>query len=128
MPQPAHTAGAAPIPERCERACRGGHFTCHDSRDLFGFVDGTENPTPDEAPELALLADAPGAGGSFAMTQRWVHHLDTFLALAVPEQESIVGRTKVDDGVPDRLMSFSTPVTGAAWFVPPLDQLTTVTC
>jgi putative iron-dependent peroxidase len=92
--------------------CRGGHFTYHDSRDLFGFVDGTENPSPDEAPEVALLADGPGAGGSFGMIQRWVHHRDNVLALPVPEQEFIVGRTKVDDGVPDRLMSFSTPSPG----------------
>lgn len=166
-------------------------FVYRDSRDLIGFEDGTENPGVEEAFEVAVVAEGPGAGGSFAMTQRWVHDLDAFAALDVVEQEAIVGRTKVDsielpddvqlpnshvsrmvvdgddgdelqihrtsvpygtstelglhfvafsadpsrftimlermfgvgDGVHDRLVEFSTPVTGAYWWVPSLESL-----
>ena len=166
-------------------------FVYHDSRDLTGFVDGTENPGVEEAHEVALVADGPGAGGTFAVTQRWVHHLDRWRALDVGEQEAVIGRTKPDsvelgedvmpesshvsrmvvegddgeelaiyrrsvpygtatehglhfvafsaepsrftimfermfgvgDGVHDRITEFSTPVTGAAWWVPSLESL-----
>ncbi len=67
-----------------------------DSRDLTGFIDGTENPPADEARELAVIADGPGRGGSFVLAQRWVHDLDAFAALATGEQEQVIGRTKPD--------------------------------
>ncbi len=67
-----------------------------DSRDLTGFIDGTENPPAEQARELAVIAGGPGAGGSFVLAQRWVHDLDAFAALPVPEQEQIIGRTKPD--------------------------------
>ena len=67
-----------------------------DSRDLTGFIDGTENPPVDEARELAVIADGPGAGGSFVLAQRWIHDLDAFAALAAAEQERVIGRTKPD--------------------------------
>ena len=168
-------------------------FVYHDSRDLTGFVDGTENPSVEEAFEVAVVpAGGPGAGGSFAITQRWVHDLAAFERLTVGEQEAVIGRTKADsieldddtklptahiarvvvedaegaeleiyrrsvpygtvgehglhfvafsadphrftlmlsrmfgaadDGLRDRLTDFSTPVTGAYWFVPSLEDL-----
>ncbi len=67
-----------------------------DSRDLTGFVDGTENPPVDEARQLAVIADGPGRGGSFVLAQRWIHDLDAFAALATGEQEQVIGRTKPD--------------------------------
>ena len=67
-----------------------------DSRDLTGFIDGTENPPADEARELAVIADGPGRGGSFVLAQRWIHDLDAFAALATGEQERVIGRTKPD--------------------------------
>ncbi len=67
-----------------------------DSRDLTGFIDGTENPPVDEARELAVIADGPGAGGSFVLAQRWIHDLDAFAALPTGEQEQVIGRTKPD--------------------------------
>ncbi|MBI4935444.1 MAG: Dyp-type peroxidase [Actinobacteria bacterium] len=162
-------------------------FVYHDSRDLTGFIDGTENPPVEEAYEVAVTAQ----GGSFAITQRWVHHLARFEALPLAEQESVIGRTKADsveldddvrpptahisrvvvdddagdeleiyrrsvpygtvtehglhfvafsadptrfdtmlrrmfgadDDVHDRLTEFSTPVTGALWWVPSLESL-----
>jgi len=80
-------------------------FTYRDSRDLTGFVDGTENPPLDEAPLLATVpADEPGAGGSVVLVQRWVHDLGSFHALEETEQEIVFGRTKatsdeLDDAV-----------------------------
>jgi putative iron-dependent peroxidase len=72
-------------------------FVYHDSRDLTGFVDGTENPAVEEAFEVAVVPDgSPGAGGSFVLTQRWVHDLDRFHALDVADQERVIGRTKPD--------------------------------
>ncbi|HAP76721.1 MAG TPA: peroxidase [Acidimicrobiaceae bacterium] len=73
-------------------------FVYHDSRDLTGFVDGTENPSVEEAFGVVVVpAGQPGAGGTFAITQRWVHDLDRFHLLPVTEQEGIIGRTKADD-------------------------------
>jgi putative iron-dependent peroxidase len=166
-------------------------FVYRDSRDLTGFIDGTENPAVEEAYAVATLPHGTlGSGGAFAITQRWVHDLDSFNALPVEEQEGIVGRTKpdsvelsedlqpadshvsrtvievdgeelqiyrrsvpygtvgehglhfvafsadperfttmlrsmygADDGIHDRITEFSTPVSGAIWFVPALEAL-----
>lgn len=71
-------------------------FLYHDSRDMTGFEDGTANPPLPELPELVLLPDgAPGAAGAHALTQRWVHDLAAFHALALPAQEAVFGRTKL---------------------------------
>ena len=71
-------------------------FVYRDHRDLTGFVDGTENPAPDEAADVALVPDGPAAGGSFALVQRWRHQLTPFLHLPQAEQEAVIGRTKPD--------------------------------
>lgn len=76
-----------------ELAC----FVYRDSRDLTGFVDGTANPAPAEAQDVACVPDGqPGAGGSHVLAQRWVHDLEAFGALAVGDQERVIGRTKLD--------------------------------
>ena len=64
------------------------------SLDLTGFEDGTENPDSAEARNLAVLGEGPGEGGSLFFTQRWIHDLDSFHELGVPEQEAVFGRTK----------------------------------
>ena len=70
-------------------------FVHRDSRDLIGFIDGTANPMTHEAPEVALVPEGgPGAGGSHVLVMRWVHDLDAFERLPVPDQERAVGRTK----------------------------------
>jgi porphyrinogen peroxidase len=72
-------------------------FVYLDSRDLTGFIDGTENPPADEARTLAVLAEGQiGEGGSFVLTQRWVHDLDLFHSWSIDEQEAVFGRSKVD--------------------------------
>lgn len=73
-------------------------FVYHDSRDLTGFVDGTANAAPVEAPEVALVPEGEaGAGGSHVIVQRWIHDLASFGALEVVDQELVFGRTKCDD-------------------------------
>jgi len=53
-------------------------------------------------PRRATANEAPSAWcglqrrGSFATTQRWVHHLDAFTTLGVDEQQEVIGRTKLD--------------------------------
>ena len=168
-------------------------FRYRDSRDLTGFVDGTENPEPEERHDVCFVGkeDADFAGGSYVMTQRYVHDLAAWATLSDEEQEKIIGRTKPDseelddddrpdsahisrvvieedgdeleifrksfpygttdeaglyfiafnrtpstfrkmlermmgsgsDGVEDRLMSFSRPVSGAFFFAPSVDKL-----
>lgn len=71
-------------------------FVYHDSRDLTGFVDGSANPKGDARRDAALIADGPGAGGAYVLTQQWIHDLESFNALDVPEQEGVIGRTKAD--------------------------------
>jgi porphyrinogen peroxidase len=65
--------------------------------DLTGFVDGTENPTLVEAPELVLVPEgSPGAGGTVLLLQKWSHEATAWESLPVPEQEAVIGRTKAD--------------------------------
>jgi len=75
-----------------EQAC----FAYHDSRDLTGFVDGTENPRVHEAFDVAVVPEGPGAGGAHVLTMRWVHDLTAFHALSLTDQEAVIGRTKSD--------------------------------
>lgn len=73
-------------------------FRYFDSRDLLGFVDGTENPTGHSAASSALVADEPGLeGGSYVVVQRYLHDLAAWNALSTEEQERVIGRTKLDD-------------------------------
>jgi putative iron-dependent peroxidase len=66
----------------------------HD-RDLTGFIDGSENPSLIDAPDIALFPeDSPGAGGSVLLLQRWVHDSTAWDALPDADQEAIMGRTK----------------------------------
>jgi len=70
----------------------------HD-RDLTGFVDGTENPSLIDAPELTLVPEGrPGAGGTILLLQKWAHDVAAWESLSTTEQERAMGRTK-DDSV-----------------------------
>ena len=67
------------------------------SQDLTGFIDGTGNPEFDRQYECAIVPDGqPGAGGSFAIAQRWVHDLGYFNGLSLEDQENLFGRTKAE--------------------------------
>jgi putative iron-dependent peroxidase len=68
----------------------------HD-RDLTGFIDGTENPSLIDAPELVLVEDgSPGAGGTILLLQKWVHDAAAWESLPVATQERVIGRAKLD--------------------------------
>lgn len=71
-------------------------YDYHGDRDLIGFVDGTANPKTPEDRALAALAPERN-GGSFLLTQKWVHDLNAFNKLNIQRQEAVVGRTKEDD-------------------------------
>jgi putative iron-dependent peroxidase len=65
--------------------------------DLTGFIDGTENPTLIEAPELVLVPEGqPGAGGTVLLLQKWAHDAAAWESLGVPAQEAVIGRRKAD--------------------------------
>jgi putative iron-dependent peroxidase len=68
----------------------------HD-RDLTGFIDGTENPTLVDAPDLVLIPEgSPGAGGTVLLLQKWSHESAAWESLSVENQEQTIGRTKPD--------------------------------
>lgn len=69
-------------------------FLFRDSRDLTGFIDGTSNPKDGERLAVALIPSGTHAGGSFVLTQRWMHDLAAFHALETEDQERVIGRTK----------------------------------
>jgi putative iron-dependent peroxidase len=72
-------------------------WSYHHDRDLTGFVDGSENPTLLDAPIAALLPErVPGAAGSVLLLQKWKHKVAEWEAQSIPQQERIMGRTKLD--------------------------------
>jgi putative iron-dependent peroxidase len=74
-------------------------FRYFDARDLLGFVDGTENPTGNALYVASLIGeeDAEFAGGAYVVVQKYLHNLTAWGELSSEEQESIIGRTKLDD-------------------------------
>ncbi|MBD0023975.1 Dyp-type peroxidase [Gordonia pseudamarae] len=73
-------------------------FRYFDLRDLIGFVDGTENPTGQDAVDTITADDDDGcAGGSYVAIQRYVHDLKAWRALSTSAQEAAIGRTKSDN-------------------------------
>lgn len=74
-------------------------FRYLDSRDLTGFVDGTENPEGSERADVALVGseDPPACGGSYVLAQRYVHDLQSWRQLETDDQERVIGRTRETD-------------------------------
>ena len=74
-------------------------FQYFDDRDLIGFVDGTENPTGQDAVEATLIGeeDPRFAGGSYVIVQKYLHDVAAWNALPTEAQERIIGRTKLSD-------------------------------
>jgi len=72
----------------------------HDGgRDLTGYVDGTENPTDEDAVRAGIMTHhGPGLdGGSVLAIQRWVHDFDAFDRLDAAAQDHAIGRTRDTD-------------------------------
>ena len=74
-------------------------FRYFDDRDLLGFVDGTENPRGAAVIDAALIGaeDPAFAGGSYVITQKYLHDLNAWNALPTEAQERIIGRFKLSD-------------------------------
>src|SRR3984885_12995833 len=74
-------------------------FRYFEDRDLIGFVDGTENPRGALALESALVGeeDAPFAGGSYVLVQKYFHDMKAWNTLSTEAQEGIIGRRKLTD-------------------------------
>jgi porphyrinogen peroxidase len=74
-------------------------FRYFDSRDLIGFVDGTENPKGQDAIDATLITDEDPrfAAGSYVIIQKYLHDLAGWNSLPTEKQEQIVGRTKLND-------------------------------
>src|ERR1700735_4452562 len=141
-------------------------FLYFDSRDLLGFVDGTENPTGSAIGQSALIQsdDAPFEGGSYVVVQKYLHRLDRWQALDSGAQEALICRSKVENveledapgleshktlttivdehgvehdmlhnmfvggkpGRHDRILDFSTAITGSTFFAPSNSMLMTL--
>ncbi len=84
---------------RCAPVDEVHGFRYFDSRDLIGFVDGTENPRGQEAIDATLVGeeDAAFAGGSYVIVQKYLHDLAAGMRLPTEAQERIIGRTKLSD-------------------------------
>ena len=68
----------------------------HD-RDLTGFIDGSENPSLIDAPEVALIPEGNlGAAGSILLLQKWPHDTAKWESLDDASQELVIGRKKRD--------------------------------
>lgn len=73
-----------------------------DHRDLSGYVDGTENPTGEDAVEAAIVA-GQGAGldgGSFVVVQKWLHDFKEIKAIEAggpSKMDDVMGRTMAGD-------------------------------
>lgn len=74
-------------------------FTYRGGRDLSGFVDGTANPSGDDALAAAIVAGrGPGLdGGSFVAVQRWVHDLAAIASMPEAARDHVIGRRLSDD-------------------------------
>jgi porphyrinogen peroxidase len=74
-------------------------FKFFDVRDLLGFVDGTANPVGPKARTAVLTGaeDPDFAAGSYVIVQKYLHRQQAWNALAVEEQENVIGRTKLED-------------------------------
>ena len=82
-------------------------FMYRDSRDLTGYIDGTENPEGDDASNAAIVSGKQDGldGSSFVAVQQWVHDFDQFQQMTQQEQDNCIGRHVSDneefDDAPD---------------------------
>ncbi|CAL1519398.1 Dyp-type peroxidase [Chitinophaga sp. MM2321] len=74
-------------------------FRYWDGRSILGFVDGTENPNGADRGFFGIIGDEDEKykGGSYLFVQKYIHDLNAWRALSVPEQEKVFGRSKAND-------------------------------
>jgi len=69
-------------------------FAYRNGRDLSGFIDGTENPADDDS--RFKVAVEKTTGGSYCITQRWIHDMNYIGTEKDSVLEGIVGRSRPD--------------------------------
>ncbi|XP_033756755.1 dye-decolorizing peroxidase YfeX-like [Pecten maximus] len=69
-------------------------FVYKNGRDLSGFIDGTENPADDESRQN--VAVEPSTGGSYVITQKWIHNFNVIDSEKDKNMEAWVGRSRPD--------------------------------
>ncbi|XP_046344383.2 dye-decolorizing peroxidase YfeX-like [Haliotis rufescens] len=69
-------------------------FVYQNGRDLSGFIDGTENPADDDSRQSVAVEKE--TGGSYVITQKWLHKLDVIHTEKDKTLEGWVGRQKGD--------------------------------
>lgn len=69
-------------------------FMYLDSRDLTGYIDGTENPQGDKAVAAAIVTGQGEGldGSSFVAVQQWQHDFGYFDNMTEAEQDNAIGR------------------------------------
>lgn len=74
-------------------------FRYLDSRDMTGFVDGTENPEGAQREAVAVVGDEDPAfaGGSYIHLQKYIHRMPLWNRQSIKTQEDTIGRTKADN-------------------------------
>lgn len=74
-------------------------FRYFDTRDLLEFVDGTANASGADAEQDTIVGseDPAYAGGSYVVTQKYLHNLADWRSQPTGTQEDIIGRTKFDN-------------------------------
>ncbi len=71
-------------------------------RDLSGYVDGTQNPTGEEAVEATIVTGQGDGldGSSFVVVQKWLHDfkdIKTIEAGGQSKMDDVMGRTLIDN-------------------------------
>lgn len=69
-------------------------FVYKNGRDLSGFIDGTENAADDD--DRKDIAVEKETGGSYVITQKWVHKMSLIAKEKEATMEKWVGRTRPD--------------------------------
>jgi len=69
-------------------------FVYRNGRDLSGFIDGTENAADED--DRRNIAVEKETGGSYVITQKWIHNLDLIAKEKDSNMEGWVGRTRPD--------------------------------
>lgn len=69
-------------------------FQYSDNKDLSGYIDGTENPSGDDAVAAAVLSGRGEGldGSSFVAVQQWLHDFDVLQEKTIQQQDDIIGR------------------------------------
>ncbi|KAL4232384.1 hypothetical protein ACF0H5_009952 [Mactra antiquata] len=69
-------------------------FVFKNGRDLSGFIDGTENAADEDSRQN--IAVQKETGGSYVITQKWIHNMQVINSEKDRTQEGWVGRAKSD--------------------------------